>query len=400
MNDDARQRYERRVKALEAFGHRGSTSENEAKAAAYLSDEMQAMGLQPGRERFFGASSLGLVLLIHVLTAATGACLLWHLPVMTVLLGALALSSFLVESTSRGYSLGWFARLGSSQNISAAIPASQGDPRLRIVVLGHYDTQRTGIMWNEGLLNMVIPLLYRSPGIVKSPNFPIVLAMLLQILAGILALIWGNSFLIRLLGSVSLLVYAVSGILLGQWAFGAFVPGANDNATGAAAVLTLAEFWMDQPAADVEAVFLLPGCEETGLTGAAVWAKSHRAECRKTPTLFLNVDSLGYGTPRFVSRELTNSAIPVSYPQEMINLAKEVAIEHGLEFTEPLEVPVPSDGLALLVRGIRGMTIHSFEKDHSPNYHQMTDTSDRMNFDAAWRAVRFAWDVLQRMSKT
>ncbi len=396
----SRKRYERRVRDLEAFGHRGSTSKEEAHAAKYLSKELSAMGLEPSLESFKGASSLGLVLFLPVLLAGIGAGFLWYMPEVTLFLGIISLASFLADSTSRCVSLGKIIRTRLSQNVSATIRVKTGKPRLRLVVLGHYDTQRTGILWNDKLLNIVSPLMNRSPGITKSPVFPVTLAMGLQVLAGVMALIGGHSGLISALGFITLLIYGISGLLLLQWAFGPFVPGANDNASGTAAVLSLAEFWQECPVDDVEVVCLLTGCEETGLTGAAAWAATHRTQGREIPTLFLNLDGLGYGSPRFLSCEHTLAAIPVRYPAKRVEIAQAVAIDQNLAYTIPWQSPVPTDGLAFLMRGIDGMTIISSQADGNiiPNYHQLTDRSDRMDFEVAWQAVNFAKEILRRMS--
>ncbi|MDB5289374.1 MAG: hypothetical protein JWL69_615, partial [Phycisphaerales bacterium] len=59
-------RYEQRVKALEAFGHRGSATPHEHRAAEYLAGELRQLGIDPTVEDFRGARSLPGRMLIHV----------------------------------------------------------------------------------------------------------------------------------------------------------------------------------------------------------------------------------------------------------------------------------------------------------------------------------------------
>ena len=400
MDGEARRRYQQRVRALEAFGHRGSASANEARAADFFLRELTALGLDPAREPFFGCGSLGVRLLLHVVVAAIGAALLWHAPWLTVLLGIAALLSFVLEHTTRFALLGSVLLRRTSQNVVTRIPARGGQATRRIVVLGHYDTQRTGWIWREALLRRMTPVLTRSPGMMKSPLFLVLFAMCLQPLVGAAALVWPGVGWVSVLGSAILIVYFVSGCLLAQWAVGPYVPGACDNAGGSAAVISLAEAWLEDPIDGVELVVLLTGCEETGLLGAAAWADAHSDELRELPTTFLNLDSLGYGRPRFLGREHSLAAIPVRYPARTVELCAALASRRGMVDAGPHVLPVATDGLAFLQRGVPGASILSFEDGgHMPNYHQLSDTSDRMNFDVAWECVEFGWELLRTFGR-
>jgi acetylornithine deacetylase/succinyl-diaminopimelate desuccinylase-like protein len=70
MDDESFSRYQRRVQELVRHGHRGSATEDERRAAQYLAEELQRLGLAPEEERFTGSRSLGARLLAHVAVAA------------------------------------------------------------------------------------------------------------------------------------------------------------------------------------------------------------------------------------------------------------------------------------------------------------------------------------------
>jgi hypothetical protein len=395
MTDEDRARYRRRVYTLAAFGHRGSGTDHERRAADYLIGELRGLGVGAARETFRGSRSWARRHLLHVVIAAAGVGCLWHLPVLTAALAVAALVSFWAEGATRG---AWLTRplvRSASANVVARLTPLAAT-RLRVVVSGHYDTQRTGLIWI--VAGWLAPLQWRLPVALKPPLLPLAGAMAAQVLAGGVAL-WGLSPPVTVAGCALLAVYAVYGVLLGQWAVGRFVPGAADNASGAAAVLALGEAWHRDPVAGVELVLLLTGCEETGLLGAAAWADRHRAEVRAVPTVFLNIDCVGMGPPRFLGWEVPVVGRPVAYPPAILATARAVAAEQGLVDAGPHSVPGPTDGLAFLKRGLPGVTVAGFRgRGHFPNYHRMSDTADAVDYEAACTGVEFAWALLRRLA--
>jgi hypothetical protein len=72
----------------------------------------------------------------------------------------------------------------------------------------------------------------------------------------------------------------------------AYSPGANDNASGAAVLLTLAAYFSHHPLQNMEVNFLFTDAEETGLDGAR--AAAGRLDPDRM--LVINVDQVGAGT--------------------------------------------------------------------------------------------------------
>jgi len=400
MNTEAQLRFERRVRDLEALGHRGSASAREARAAVYLADELRSAGFDVDTERFSGCGSLGARLLVHVVVAALGACLLPVAPWAAALLGLVALTSLVLEQGSRGALLSRFLINKPSANVVARITPLDGAVHRRVLVMGHYDTQRTGLIWRGGLTKHVAALLDRAPVVVKSPLFPVALAMAAQIVLGLAALVWPAAPAVTVGTRVVLLVHIIAGALLAEWMVGRSVPGASDNATGTAAAMELAETWRRRPVPGVELVVLLTGCEETGCLGSTAWAQAHLDELRATPTAFLNLDTFGYGSPRFLGVEHALSGLPVRYPAEVVALCDEVAQDRGLTDAGPRTLPVATDGLPFLARGIPGASVLCFE-DHGymPNYHQLSDTADNLDFGVAWEAIEYCRALLLRLAQ-
>lgn len=387
------------MRTLAGFGHRGSGSTHEAMAAGYLRQEWHEAGLDPQVQPFPGARSLGLRIGIHVVIALIGALLLWVWPAATAVLGAVALLSFVLEHTWGFALLSRFLIDTPSQNVVATIPARARSTRRRVVLIGHYDTQRTGWIWNEGLLSPVVRMLTRAPGPLKSPLFPVMAAMLAMPLVARWTVLYPQSPWPTPLGVVIVVVLGIAAVLLLQWGYGPYVPGAADNASGTAAVMALAEAWRDDPVDDVELVAVCAGCEEVGLLGAQAWIRSHRHALRATPTWFINIDTVAFGRARFLGGEYSLVGIPARYDPATLAHTADAAAELGLVGAGPYTLPVPTDGLAFALRRIPGVTIISFGDDgHMPNYHQPGDTAENVDWDVAWDGVRLAWGVLRRLA--
>jgi hypothetical protein len=399
-DQEARERYRKRVEALESLGDRGSGTLHEKLAADYLLDQLRTLGLSAARlEPFRGCDSHGQRLFVHAFLGVIATLLLWAAPTLALVLGFLALTSLIVESSTKRVLLSRPLMRRPSQNVVAAVPAA-GRARRRVVVIGHYDTQRTGWIWADAFQARAGPVLAKLPWLMQSPMFSVLLALALVPFVAILKLLGAGDAAVMVPAVAALVLSGAASVFLGQWGLGPFVPGANDNATGACAVISLAESWLAQPVEEVEAVFLVTGCEETGLLGATAWAKAHASDLASLPTFFVNFDSLGYGHPIFLEGEFSLAGLPYRYPRHVVQEAAAAARELALVDAGPHTLPVPSDGLAFLARSVPGVSIMAWgEIGRMPNYHQLTDTSDRMSFDVAWRCVEFADAVARRLAR-
>jgi Peptidase family M28 len=390
--------YERRVRQLAGLGHRGSASARERAAADYLTAELTGAGLPPTVEPFRGSRSMGARLLVPVLIAAAGAALAWQSPPMAAVLGMSAFLFLVCEQMSGRAWLTWFLTRSPSANLTVTLPAA-GFPDRRVVICAHYDTQRAGLIWNRFTMRFVAPVLARLPGPLKTPLFAVTAAMVAQMFLGVVWREWPDAVPVGPVAVTLLAVYGVMGFLLAEWAVRGYVPGSSDNASGVAAVLALAGRWLAEPVPGVELVVLLTSCEETGMLGAAAWCDRHAGEWQQVPTYFLNVDSVGFGPPRFLGCEVPMAGWPVRYPADLVRAAAETATSAGRTDAGPHAVAGPTDGLAFLVRRVPGLTVVGFRGPGVMEYyHQPGDTPEHTDFDAAWDGVGFAWELLWRLA--
>jgi hypothetical protein len=301
---------------------------------------------------------------------------------------------------TRGVWLSWPVTRSRSQNVVARLPAAVTASR-RVVLSAHYDTQPGGWVWT--LNRYLMPLGVRSPLLLMPPFTPVVFMMIAEVVLAIMALVAPRipPLIVLVPAGLLLLAYAVLAVILLQWSFGLPVPGAADNASGVAAVLAIAEGWRagPRPAEDVELLVLLSGCEECGLLGAAAWVDRHRAELRSLPTVFVNIDGVGMGPPRFLGAEVPAAGLPLRVPDWVLEQCAAVAAEQGLADAGPHALPGPTDTLAFLASGLPGVTVAGFRDGFVlPHYHTMRDTSANMDFDAALAGKDFARAILWRLA--
>ena len=386
---------------LEALRDRGSATENERLAAQLVENYLAHCNIEVTRESFQGHNSYGRRILIHQVAGLFSLSLVFWSPLISFLLSLTVLVSFVWETSSFSQCL---SRLLSgnapSQNIVGRIPAAK-QLRRRIVVCAHLDTQRTGWIWKSNRLEICTKVLNLAPGPLGAPLVSLTIILLTQAMLAAFAIqdlfgiLPGFSVEPNLFFLLLALYYVVGVMLTAQWSVGAFVPGANDNASGVASVLALANRWAKTQHNESELVVLFTGCEETGALGAASWVRRHGQEMRQVPTAFLNLDTLGCRNPCFVKQEYALNGMILEYPDALLNICRSIAVEMGLKFTEPISIPTHTDGLAFLVRGIPGITVTSTEERMVvPNYHLMSDRIE--NLDPNWVrwATDFAWRIL------
>jgi hypothetical protein len=241
-------RYERRIRALEALGHRGSATKFEGRAAEYLLAELRGSGIDATLETFRGARSLAARMLVHMLVAAVGAAFLWTYPILTITFGGLSLVLFFIEQRYCIPLLSWPVCRYRSQNVCGKIPPRQATKK-RIILSAHYDTQPSGVVWT--INRYLMPIGFRSPLLLKPPMTPVVGFMAGQIVLGALWISLHASLAITVLNAILLAAYAVLSVLFVQWGLGKPVPGAADNGSGVAAVLEIAAAWRESPAAEM-----------------------------------------------------------------------------------------------------------------------------------------------------
>ncbi len=373
----------------ETIGPRGSATAPEAEAAEYARQTLEGLGLAVQVQEFPSATSawrpyavaVTLVLLALALyplggrvTAAVSAGLV-----------VVVLVSTYLELNFQGNPLRWLLRKGRSHNVWAIVPP-RGRVRRQAVLVGHLDSHRT-------------PFVFRSAAHLK------IFAVMSPL--GFSAM--GALLLLFLLGTITQwdLVYPISvgiGVLLGvvllvlvQADFTPYTPGANDNASGAAMVLALAERLRGDPLEATRVWCLNTGSEEVGCYGADAFVRANRNEL--AGAYFITIDTVGGpGTgPCYITRE----GMTRRYHSDrgLVALAQRLAAARpelgaygkamSLGYTE---------GAIGIKHGLPSLTFVNLRPDGVlPFWHQPADRVEEIDADVLARTEAFVWELLRRL---
>ncbi|MFO0625956.1 MAG: M28 family peptidase [Polyangiales bacterium] len=165
-------------------------------------------------------------------------------------------------------------------------------------------------------------------------------------------------------------------------------PAAADDATGVALVLVAARYLAARPRRDHPVEFVLFDQEEVGLLGSAAYATALRSAGAAVDSAHC-FDMLSFDGNGDHAVELWSPAAGL----------EDLYRRHGA----PRGIPVravrfaSSDHQSFLTRGFvaTGVGEEFVGNDHTPHYHRVTDTYDRVDFGYLARMTRLALDVLE-----
>ncbi len=163
-------------------------------------------------------------------------------------------------------------------------------------------------------------------------------------------------------------------------------PGADDNASGTAAVLALARRVSETPLARPLLVAFWSG-EESGLLGSTAFV---RDEIGASDILaYINLDMVG----RLEENRLSVQALGSSsiWP----GVVERANVPAGFDLALSDDPYLPTDSSAFNSAGVP--TLNLFTGTH-PDYHTPADTADKLNYEGLARVGRFAWLVARRVA--
>ena len=200
----------------------------------------------------------------------------------------------------------------ASQNVVS--PGTRPEAPARLILMAHYDAARTGYIFSKA--SKRIRRLPERTRVGLGPFrlfFWLGLAPLLPILGARMAGLdatWLNA-----LQAIPTIVLIVAAFLLIDIALSEIVPGAYDNASGVAAVLSAAEELTAEPPPNLDVWVVLAGSEESFCEGSRAFVRSRRKELDRDATYFVNVDSVSYGQVAYEVSQGPVISRPASTPQ-------------------------------------------------------------------------------------
>ncbi len=369
------------------IGGRLPTSEGEARALDYCARVLREAGLRPETDSFMSSGS---VFRPH-LVAAAGFLLAFVIypaaPPLTAYV-AVGMSAFflvceILELTLRPNPLHALLPRKPSRNVFAVIEPSKGIRR-DIILIGHVDTQRT-------------PIVFRSRGWMIAYRVYSNLAFasfVVQFLAYLGGAAWGWRW--PWFASIPAAVFALLLIALCLEAEASpSTRGANDNATGAGLVLTLASELGSQPLSWSRVWCLCSGCEEALHEGAKSFFAAHRGQMCKPRAVVLEM--LGCDGPAWLVKE--GFVFPLYSDPVLRQLAARVASDNPDLRARPASL---SGGVTemsdAILSGVPAITLIGLTPEGvGPHWHRRSDTVENMDPAAMLRNYRFVRALLEAM---
>jgi len=171
------------------------------------------------------------------------------------------------------------------------------------------------------------------------------------------------------------------------------VPGANDNLSGVAVLLSLARSLRDEPIPGLRVILLSAGSEESFMEGMQAFARRHFADLPRERTTFVCVDTVG--SPHLVALEGEGMVWMNDYPQDLLARVHDAARDEGVELWPGLRMRNASDGLIPLRAGYPTAMLASCDRYKMPsNYHWPTDTPDRLDYSTVADCARLVRRLL------
>jgi Peptidase family M28 len=365
------------IEALTAVQDRQPGTDAERRAANHLRRRLSHLGREARTEPILVWPRWHLTYLLHAVLAVVGSAISVKNALIGTILVAIAAISAIGDLTGRLFLVRRLTGRRASQNV---ISTEQNGRPGTLILTAHYDTGRGGAVFKR-LANRGI-----------SPAQPFVAAIVLLVVTSVARLAGLDNNVLAIVQFVPTAALIVSVPYLADIALSGSVPGANDNASGVATVLRLAERYQGD-LDNLDVWVLLPGAQEAGALGTRAWLRQHRRTLNSRATVVLNVDEVGAGTVRYAARE--GPLIPLRPHKQLLELCRQLEREDEEERRYGVEAaPVrrPTDAYAARARRLPAVTISCAP---APHHHQPTDTPDNVDPEALERAFGFCSELIE-----
>lgn len=369
----------------------GSTGEFES--AQLLARQLEAVGAPARVEPATFLKGWAAVFAGAMVVPTVGAAIGHRVGRLPFALASLAVAGLVAEDIDNGprYLRRALGRRRATTNVVAELGAH--DAPVTLVVLAHHDAARTAHLFDQRaqrLLHRLFPKLIE--GIRTSPPqwWPAIAAPLLAA-AGLLT---GRRGL-RRAGAVA----SAAGIaVLGDIARGKVVPGANDNLSGVAVLVGLAERLRERPIDGLRVLLVSAGAEEELQGGIYGFLDDHADELDPATTWFLVPDTVG--SPQLVMLEGEGPVLMHDYDDGFRELVAEVAAQSGVPLERDLRSRFSTDAIVPSRAGFRTVALVSLAPWRAPsNYHLPTDTPANIDFSTVIATVELTEQVARRLAK-
>ena len=262
-----------------------------------------------------------------------------------------------------------------------------------LVVLAHHDAPQTGVLFNQTLQRRLYEAAPQVLERMKTPPPQWWIG-----LAGPLSTVAAAVGRRRALARAGLAIGAIGAALVADVWRSETVPGANDNLSGVAALVALAELLRERPVPGLRVLLVSCGAEETLQDGVRAFLASHRDELAPGHTWFVNLDTVG--SPHLVMLEAEGPVWMEPYAgpwlRDMLAVGAErlgIALQRGFRARASTDSVIPSRA------GYPTATLVSMTDWRSPaNYHLPSDIPAHLDYETVADATRLVYGLAQALA--
>ncbi|MGB9680087.1 MAG: M28 family metallopeptidase [Thermoanaerobacteraceae bacterium] len=381
------------LKDITQFKHRGSGTKNEMKAAEHILELLKNMGYIPKKQSFKTTRDN-----LYILPLQTAIILLISIIIpfifqkniyvfISFLLSILAIIPLLLEVSGISIETSIMPRF-LSQNIFTSFDAEK---RKKIILSAHYDTQRGSIMFHPKVvdyLNVIYNISYIGFGLIP---------------LGLLSILIKLYVLGKIFIKLGFIIVAANIIFMAICEItGKYTQGANDNGTGVALTLALADYYIknkDKFPENIDIIFLFTGSEETGERGMKNFIKKYGGYLPKD-TQFIILDNLGAGKITYLEGE--GMIFYKKAGEMLIDIADKMAEKYPKGNIQKMKnLLLPTDALPVLSGGFDAIAfLAKDENGRLGNYHWHTDTIENVDMKLLRYEEEFFKEYLKNVAES
>jgi hypothetical protein len=373
------------VRLIAELPGRLAGSREEREAADRVEAWMREIGIeetssQPVRGRLRPAWVAGLHLGLGAIACALGGAL------GAVVAGVTAYS-FSRELRARE-SL-FFRWLPAAQSLNVIGRIGSNSPSQRVVLCAQLDARQPGWIFSEFLAGWNARRVDPTSSSRAARGPAAVAEVLLWSAAAAVVARWlGASGFLLAAATMSAGIALAAGALFSlRQARAVRVPGANDNASGVAAMLTAAEQLLAILPRGVELWVVGSGAGGAGCSGMRAFVDEHR-DWSPEHTLFINFKCVGGGALHYVRRE--GPLGDTAYFSQLMELARRVSASGLFGELTPVDWPEDTDGGVAVRGGFLALSLISLEADGLPrNQRLASDLPASLDMATVIRAADF-----------
>ena len=378
-----------RVEELAAIERRAGSAGEKA-AAVLIADELRSLGarVEVEEERVHGTYwwPLGLLAALGVAGAVSNTRFL------RLAAGALAVGGAWDDlRLNRRFVRRRLLRQKRTLNVVAEFGDASAEDT--VLVIAHYDAAHSGLVFHPEIPRVVLrrfPWLLARSNTTPPTMWGTVAGPAMVALSSVTSGRLGRR--LRGLGALVSLGYVGAMIDIG---LRRVVPAANDNASGVAAMLSLAHTLAAQPPR-MRVLLLATGSEESILEGMCAFGRRHFATLPRDRTHVINIDTVG--SPRLLVLEAEGMLGMWKYGQAFVARVHGCARELEIELVPKLRFRNATDGAVALKAGYQTVTLASVDEYKTPsNYHWPTDTPENVNYETVADAARLVNGVIREL---